>query len=254
MDKINVSNGKATGIRLTSGEERSADIVISAADGQSTIYGMLDGKFRDKTIDKYYNSYKVFPSFIQVSLGLNREMKDIEPNQIFPVNGGFRIDRKTTLDLVGVRIFNFDPTLAPRGKTAVTALIPTEDSQYWVELKARDSREYRAEKKRISDKITEVLETRLGNIRKYVEVTDVATPSSVIRYTGNWKGSLEGWVLTPELGFAQMEKTLPGLRGFYMIGQWVEPGGGLPPAMMSGRAVAQIICKEDHKEFITKSY
>jgi phytoene dehydrogenase-like protein len=49
-----------------------------------------------------------------------------------------------------------------------------------------------------------------------------------------------------------MDKSLPGLKNFYMIGQWVEPGGGLPPAIMSGRNVTQIICKKDKKKFKTQ--
>jgi phytoene dehydrogenase-like protein len=49
-----------------------------------------------------------------------------------------------------------------------------------------------------------------------------------------------------------LKKTLPGLNNFYMIGQWVEPGGGLPTALMSGRNVSQIICKKDKKEFKTQ--
>jgi len=31
-----------------------------------------------------------------------------------------------------------------------------------------------------------------------------------------------------------MQKTLPGLANFYLAGHWVEPGGGLPAAAMSG--------------------
>jgi phytoene dehydrogenase-like protein len=50
----------------------------------------------------------------------------------------------------------------------------------------------------------------------------------------------------------RMSKTLPGLKNFYMIGQWVEPGGGLPSAAMSGRNVIQIICHRDNKLFVTK--
>lgn len=42
-----------------------------------------------------------------------------------------------------------------------------------------------------------------------------------------------------------------GLKSFYMAGQWVEPGGGLPPAAVSGRNVIQIICKHDKKSFKT---
>jgi phytoene dehydrogenase-like protein len=48
-----------------------------------------------------------------------------------------------------------------------------------------------------------------------------------------------------------MSKTLPGLDNFYQIGQWVEPGGGLPPAVTSARGVIQTICKKDGRSFKT---
>jgi phytoene dehydrogenase-like protein len=47
----------------------------------------------------------------------------------------------------------------------------------------------------------------------------------------------------------QMKKTLPRLDGFFMIGQRTTPGGGLPPAVSSGRHVVQVICKHDGKRF-----
>ncbi len=84
---------------------------------------------------------------------------------------------------------------------------------------------------------------------------DVASPTTFVRYTNNWKGSFEGWQVTPktwDLGKV-MKKTLPGLDNFYMAGQWVEPGGGLPAVAMSGRNVIQIICKNERKEFTTTS-
>jgi hypothetical protein len=36
-----------------------------------------------------------------------------------------------------------------------------------------------------------------------------------------------------------------------MIGQWIKPGGGLPPAAQSGRDVIQIICHKDKRPFTT---
>ena len=45
---------------------------------------------------------------------------------------------------------------------------------------------------------------------------DVARPATVIRYTNKWKGSFEGWVLTPKNALKQMKKQLPGLQKFYM--------------------------------------
>ena len=49
----------------------------------------------------------------------------------------------------------------------------------------------------------------------------------------------------------RMSKTLPGLKSFYMAGQWVEPGGGVPTAALSGRNVMQIICKRERRAFVT---
>jgi len=43
--------------------------------------------------------------------------------------------------------------------------------------------------------------------------------------------------------------TLPGLANFYMHGQWVALGGGLPPAGFNGRALARMICKKHGKRF-----
>jgi phytoene dehydrogenase-like protein len=48
-----------------------------------------------------------------------------------------------------------------------------------------------------------------------------------------------------------MRKTLPGLDNFYMAGQWVNPGGGMPTAAMSGNHTIQFICKRDNKKFVT---
>jgi phytoene dehydrogenase-like protein len=71
------------------------------------------------------------------------------------------------------------------------------------------------------------------------------------RYTGNWRASFEGWLMTTKTFGMRMSKTLPGLESFYMAGQWVEPGGGVPTAAMSGRNVLQIICHRDKKPFVT---
>lgn len=46
-----------------------------------------------------------------------------------------------------------------------------------------------------------------------------------------------------------VEKTLPGLGNFYLAGQWVEPGGGVPTAILSGRGVIQIICRDKGVKF-----
>ncbi len=57
------------------------------------------------------------------------------------------------------------------------------------------------------------------------------------------------------MGFAKnfllnLPRRLPGLKHFYMAGQWVGDMGvsGAPKA---GRDIAQLICREDKKRFVT---
>jgi len=50
--------------------------------------------------------------------------------------------------------------------------------------------------------------------------------------------------LTPATGFKGLPPVLPGLEGFYMVGQWTSPGGGLPSGLMTARAVSRRICKD----------
>ncbi|MEN8154825.1 MAG: NAD(P)/FAD-dependent oxidoreductase [Acidobacteriota bacterium] len=254
VKKIETNNNKATGITLTGGETLNSDITVSCADGYDTIFNMLEGKYLNRKIKGYYKNYKVITSYLQISMGIDGKFEGLPGHIYIPVDEGIRIDDSTITDSIGVRIFNFDPYLAPKGKTALTAMLTTEDFKYWVDLKEKNMRKYREEKKRIGEKVVEILEKRFGNISDRIEVMDVSTPSTVIRYTNNWKGSLEGWALTPDILLKQMDKTLPGLKGFYMAGQWVEPGGGLPTAMVSGRNVAQIICDKDDKKFKTTSF
>ncbi len=100
-----------------------------------------------------------------------------------------------------------------------------------------------------------MLDARVPGFRQAIEVVDVATPVTYERYTSNWQGSIEGWI--PRPGSVRMDEgdqlphTLPGLEGFYMTGQWVSPGGGVPVAG-DGRKVIQRICKADGRGFRTR--
>ena len=113
---------------------------------------------------------------------------------------------------------------------------------------------YKEKKNQMARTVVELLDQRFPGISRQVEMVDVATPLTFERYTGNWKGSYEGWLLTPQNSFTMMNRmsqTLPGLHNFYMCGQWVEPGGGLPSGVMSGRRLVKAMCKLDRKKFQT---
>ena len=163
-----------------------------------------------------------------------------------------RVDPNTEIRQVSFRFFHFDPTFAPGGKTAVTCFLPTRNFEYWVHLQQQDSAAYRAEKQRIAETIIAVLEGSVPEVRRMIEVIDVSTPATVIRYTGNWKGSMEGWLLTPTTGYQQLPNTLPGLRQFLMVGQWIMPGGGLPSGLLTARSAVQAMCRHDRTPFAVR--
>lgn len=249
VERILVDSGAAVGVRLVSGETIAADWVISAADGHSTIYKLLGGEFTSKAIDKLYAQRETFPSYLQVSLGVARDLAELPAQLTRLLDVPLEVDPGTELTQVPFRIFNFDPTFAPPGKTAVTCFLPTRNYGYWVSLHRDNPAGYFAEKQRIAQSVISILEKRVPDIRPAIEVIDISTPASVVRYTGNWKGSMEGWFVAPGSGFRQLPNTLPGLHKFMMVGQWVMPGGGLPSGPMTARPAIQAICKQDRVPF-----
>ncbi len=249
VEKILLQEGKATGVKLTDGAELKADIVISAADGYATLFKMLDGKYLHPKHKKAYETFKPFPSYLQVSLGIDHHFKGEPTIMSLGLDKEIVIDPETKAGGFTLRIFNFDPTLAPAGKTALVTFIPTYNDKYWVEFRQRDKRAYDREKKRIAGEIIAAIEKRFPAAKDKIEVSDVSTPATVIRYTGNWRGSMEGWLPTPQSGFGELPNTVPGLQNFYMVGQWISPGGGLPVGPISGRALAKKICKDNGVDF-----
>lgn len=247
--KIRVEDDVATGVVLESGETIAADRVISAADGHATLHDLLGGEYSEDAFDKAFASYEPFPSYVQVSLGVARDLAH-EPGYLTLVlSNPVEVDPRTRLKTVSFRIFHFDPTFAPPGKTAVTCFLPTRNVDWWTEYRREDHQAYEGEKRRVADAVIALLERRLPGIRADIEIVDVATPASVIRYTGNWKGSMEGWVMTPDTGFGTLPQTLKGLKHFTMVGHWVQPGGGLPSGLMTARAAVHAICHQDHVPF-----
>jgi phytoene dehydrogenase-like protein len=247
--EVLVEDDQAVGVRLADGTEHGGDIIISAADGHATIFDMLGGRYADSRIRDYYDNLPIFPPLVHVALGVNRSFEKMPAHMIYPLDESVTIGGREQ-NYFGVEIGNFDPTLAPPGKTVLKTMFAA-DYAYWKTLR-QDPERYQAEKERIADQVIALLDQRYPGLAGQVEMRDVATPVTWERYTGNWQGSMEGWMITKKtFPPFRMSKTLSGLKSFYMVGQWVEPGGGVPTAALSGRNVMQIICKRDHRAFVT---
>jgi len=249
VEEILVRGTRAYGIRLDDGAEHYADFVISAADGHATIYHMLKGRYADARIEANYRELKPFPPLLFASFGVEAPFDDL-PSSVFgldfPLHEPLTIgDRR--IERLGVQVYNFDPALAPPGHATLSLMLEA-DFDYWLAL-YQDQLKYEAAKEEVLRKIVLGLEQRFAGISTKIKMLDLATPVTYYHYTGNYRGSYEGWLPTPLALRTQMRKTLPGLDRFYMAGHWVEPGGGLPPAAMSGRNVIRAICREQNVAF-----
>jgi hypothetical protein len=127
--------------------------------------------------------------------------------------------------------------------TVVQAMLST-DYDWWATRGTR----YQHERDLAAGHVLACLDRYLPGMQSSVEMTDIATPLTFWRSARSWRGAYEGWMPTPST-FKHVSKQLAGLERFYMAGQWVEPGGGVPMAIMSGRHVAEILCAAFDRRF-----
>lgn len=252
VERILVEDGRVVGVRLEDGSEERGDVVISAADGHATIFDLLEGRYASDRIRSYYRKLPVAKSLLQVSLGVNADFSGEPPALSFPLREPVTLGNVPHERLV-VKHYCFDPTMAPPGKS-VLSIWCEADYDHWKRL--RDGRRrYHAAKEEVAGQVIDALEARYPGLRSKVEVVDVATPITYERYTANWRGAFAGWALTTRkmsmMMGGGMSKTLPGLDNFYMIGQWVEPGGNVELSAASGRDVVKDLCRLADRPFRT---
>ena len=240
---------KIVGISLENGENHDADIVIGAMDGYSALFELLDGKYVYDKLNKIYENQDLNPSMILISIGVNREYKEKSQTYFINVKEPFVTPDGNEHDLLKLRIFNFDTPLVPQGKTLFIVELLTKNFEYWQNFRTQNKTEYKQIKSDLAQRMIDILDEHFEELKTNVDMIDVATPVTFHRYTNNWKGSTQGWANENIFASRPIKKELPGLLNFYMIGHWVIPGGGVPNAFISGRTVAQIICKKERKKF-----
>jgi phytoene dehydrogenase-like protein len=245
---VKTENNRAVGVQGEDGAYTPASTVVSCADGYSTIFKMLEGRFVDKKIRFLYEKCETFTALIQISLGIKKTFPDTPHTLNLLLPEPLLVDDQTSIDCFEVESFGSYSGLCPEGTTMITVRLPSK-YQYWIDLKKNDPRRYRAEKKNILRKVIAIMDRRFPGLAKSIERFDVATPSTFLRYTNNWRASYEGWLPTPQVLGHRIKYELPNLKNFYMAGHWVIPGGGLPSAALSGREVAQLICARHGKTF-----
>jgi len=245
VERILVENDVVKGVLLNDGTIFPADFVISAADGYSTIFNMLDSKYISKEIDFAYKNWELFTPIVQISFGIKKSIPSESPI-IINISKGRKIGKTRLENGYSVMNYSFDSTMAPKGKTTMVLRFDSP----WKIWETMEEKEYRAEKLQIQKDATAFLEKEYPGISSFIEVIDVATPKTDVRYTGVKDGAYEGFMPSKDNMMKSLKMQLPGLQNFYMAGQWLFPGGGLPPSAQTGKWAVQLICKKEKQQFV----
>ena len=246
VEKILVEENTAVGIRRVNNEEHRSDQVVSAADGYATIFELLNGSYVNSEIQERYQTWPLIKPVVMISYGLKMEFPD-EPWMVIlksarDISAGHLVHH-----WLPIRIFNYGPVFSAPGKTVIQVMAESA-WQPWQTLR-EDMEAYKAQKELVSAQVLQSLSDLWPGIENHVEMTDVATPYTYWRYTMNRQGAYQGFDITPESVNTKIHRTLPGLKNFYMAGQWVSPGGGVVPSLMTGRHAVMLLCRDDSKPF-----
>ena len=70
VEKIIVEEDHAVGVRLSDGEEYRADHIVSAADGYSTLYDLLEGKYLTAELRKLHAEWPLWKPVVLINYGI----------------------------------------------------------------------------------------------------------------------------------------------------------------------------------------
>lgn len=130
-----------------------------------------------------------------------------------------------------------DPELIPKDHHSIQIIIaaPYYERSVW-----------EGYKEKLAHDVLNRLDQFIPGIGQWVEVRQVATPPTLVKYTWNYRGAMYGWASTPDqVGRRRLSEETP-VEGLYMVGHWTGvPSGhsGIPTVVTSGRNVARLVLK-----------
>jgi len=242
VEEIVLDRGHATGVRVN-GNFHRADVVVSAADYHHTEQKLLPLSYRNYS-EKYWESRTMAPSSLLYYVGLNRKLDGLEHHNLFfdqdflkhaeeiyekpawPANPLFYVSVTSKTDLLS----------APEGCENLFILIPTAPGL----LDTPEIKEHYFQL--VMDRLEGILEQ---SIRKNVTFRrDFACTDFMSTYN-SFKGNAYGLANTL-MQTAILKPSIKNKRidNLYYTGQLTVPGPGVPPSLISGRVVADEICKK----------
>lgn len=240
IEKISVVDKKATGLMIN-GTFISADIILSGADYHHT-ETLLDYNYRAYS-ENYWDSRVFAPSSLLFYVGFDKKIENVTHHSLF-----FDVD----FDVHAEAIYDHpkwpenplfyasfpsktDENSAPIGKEAAIFLIPLapdlEDNN--------DLREVYFEK--IMNRLEFITQQKL---KENVIFKASFCVNDFIKDYNSYKGNAYGMANTLlQTAFLRPKLKSKKVSNLYFTGQLTVPGPGVPPALISGKLVADLIKK-----------
>ncbi len=249
VEKILTKENTAYGVVTDDGKEYTAKVVVSNANTFDTFNKMLDDKSTLKEYLDRMEKLSVSLSCFQVFLGLKKDLvkeTGIADTEIFYNTGydddaGYEVMKKADVKNGGYGVMLYDNIYkgySPEGKNTLN-ILAIQGYDHWEKYKDdyfnNNKKEYNKEKERMADILIDKVEnTLLPGLRDAIEVKEIGTPLTNIRYTSNYKGAIYGFDQTLDnSGNTRIEHSTP-IKNLYLSGAWTKPGHGYGGVLYSG--------------------
>ena len=242
IEKIIVENNKATAL-VVNGKIVKADVILSGADYHHT-ESLLDEKYRMYS-DKYWESRVFAPSSLLFYVGFNKKLENISHHALF-FDVDFNQHAKDIYDKPRwpkepLFYANFpsvtDKTAAPKGMESGFFLIPLAPG-------IMDTQELRLA---YFDKIINRFEKLTQQeVKKNIIFKESFCKNDFVRDYNSYKGNAYGMANTLlQTAFLRPKLKSKKVTNLYFTGQLTVPGPGVPPALISGKLVSELIEKNN---------
>ncbi|MBP6557068.1 MAG: phytoene desaturase [Flavobacterium sp.] len=240
IEKIIVENGVATAM-IVNGDIVKGDIILSGADYHHS-ETLLDEKYRAYT-EKYWKKRTFAPSSLLFYVGFNKKIENVEHHSLF-----FDVDFDVhAQDIYDTPRWPKDPLFyasfpsktdthaAPEGNEAGIFLIPLAPG-------LEDTTELR---NLYFDKIiTRFEKLTQQSVKNNVIFKESFCVNDFIKDYNSYKGNAYGLANTLlQTAFLRPKLKSKKVKNLFFTGQLTVPGPGVPPSLISGKLVAELIEK-----------
>ncbi|KAM6552389.1 hypothetical protein CsatB_002197 [Cannabis sativa] len=251
VEQIVVENGRATGVKLRSGQFiRAKKAVVSNASMWDTVK-LLPSDVVPKSYADRVNTTPQCESFMHLHLGFDAEgiREDLGIHHIVVNDWNRGVDADQNVVLISIPSV-LSPDLAPPGKHVLHAYLPgTEPYDLWKGLDRR-STEYKNLKSQRSEVMWKAVERAVGSgfSREKCEVKLVGSPLTHERFLRRNRGTYGPAIEAGKGSFPGHSSPIPQL---YCCGDSTFPGIGVPAVAASGAIVANsLVSVSQHSQLL----